>query len=47
LKRLAIDEVSVGQLHRFLTLVDDLDSGAIVSVSKGRGQPALTGFCLR
>ena len=43
LKRLAIDEVSVGKLHRFLTLVYDLDSGAIVSVSKGRGQKALTG----
>lgn len=33
LKRQAIDEVHVGKLHRFLTLVYDLDSGAIVSVS--------------
>ena len=47
LKRLAIDEVHVGKLHRFLTLVYDLDSGAIVSVSKGRGQKALTGFFSR
>lgn len=47
LKRLAIDEVHVGQLHRFLTLVYDLDSGAIVSVSKGRGQKALNGFFSR
>ena len=47
MKRLAIDEVPVGKLHRFLTLVYDLDSGAIVSVSKGRGQKALTGFCSR
>jgi hypothetical protein len=47
LKRLAIDEVYVGKLHRFLTLVYDLDSGAIVSVSKGRGQKALTGFFSR
>ena len=47
LKRLAIDEVHVGKLHRFLTLVYDLDSGAIVSVSKGRGQKALTAFFSR
>jgi transposase len=47
LKQLAIDEVYVGKLHRFLTLVYDLDSGAIVSVSKGRGQKALTGFFSR
>ena len=47
LKRMAIDEVHVGKLHRFLTLVDDLDSGAIVSVSKGRGQKALTAFFSR
>ena len=47
LKRLAIDEVLVGKLHRFLTLVYDLDSGAIVSVSKGRGQKALNTFFSR
>ena len=47
LKRLAIDEVHVGKRHRFLTLVYDLDSGAIVSVSKGRGQKALTAFFSR
>ncbi len=47
LQRLAIDEVHVGKLHRFLTLVYDLDSGAIVSVSKGRGQKALTPFFSR
>ncbi len=47
LQRLAIDEVHVGKLHRFLTLVYDLDSGAIVSVSKGRGQKALTAFFSR
>lgn len=43
-QRLAIDAARVGKLHRFLTLVHDLDGGAIVSVSKGRGQKALTGF---
>lgn len=47
LKRLAIAEVHIGKLHRFLTLVYDLDSGAIVSVSKGRGQKALTAFFSR
>ena len=47
LKRLAIDEVHVGKLHRFLTLVYELDCGAIVSVSKGRSQKALTAFFSR
>ncbi len=47
MKQLAIDEVHVGKLHRFLTLAYDLDSGAIVLVSKGRGQKALTAFFSR
>lgn len=47
LKRLAIDEVYLGKLHKFVTLVLDLDRRAIVSVTKGRGQAALTGFFSR
>jgi transposase len=47
LKQPAIDEVPVGKPHRFLTLVYDLDRGAIVSVSNGRGQRALTAFFSR
>lgn len=44
LKRLAIDEVHVGKKQGFLTLVHDLDSRAVLSVSKGRGEKALRGF---
>jgi transposase len=44
LKRLAIDEIHVGRKHGFLTLVHDLDSRAVLSVSKGRGATALRGF---
>ena len=44
LKRLAIDELYVGKKHRFLTLVHDLDTRAVLSVSKGRGAAALRGY---
>jgi transposase len=41
LKRLAIDELYLGKKMRFITLVIDLDTGRIVSVSRGRGKDAL------
>ena len=44
LKRLAIDENSLGARHGFVTIVLDLDSKAIVSVLKGRGKAALKPF---
>ena len=44
LKRLAIDENYLGKTHKYITLVVDLDTRAIVSVTKGRGQAALQGF---
>ena len=47
LKRLAIDENYLGKTHRYITVVLDLDTRAIVSVVKGRGQAALKGFCSR
>lgn len=47
LKRLAIDEVYLGKLHKFVTLVIDLDTRAVVSVAPGRGQAGLQGFFLR
>ena len=57
LQRLAIDENSLGKTHQFLTVVLetvvletvvlDLDTRAIVSVTKGRGQAALKGFFSR
>ena len=41
LKHLAIDEISIGSGHRYLTVVLDLDSGAIVFVGEGKGADAL------
>jgi transposase len=47
LKRLAIDEIYVGKQHKFLTLIVDLDTRAIVSVASGRGLTGVGGFFLR
>ncbi|MEZ6057481.1 MAG: ISL3 family transposase [Planctomycetaceae bacterium] len=43
-KAIAIDEISVGKGRKFLTIVMDLESGAIVFVGQGKGQAALTSF---
>jgi transposase len=47
LKRIAIDEICIGAGHRYLTLVLDLDSGAVVHVGQGKGGDALTNFWKR
>lgn len=47
LKRLAIDEVYLGKKHKFITLVVDLDTRAVVSVAPGRGLAGLQGIFLR
>jgi transposase len=47
LQRLAIDEVYVGKKHKFLTIVLDLDSGAIMFVGDGKGENALKPFWRR
>ena len=47
LKRLAIDEISIGAGHRYLTIVLDLDSGAVVFVGDGKGTDALFPFWRR
>src|ERR1043166_422210 len=47
LKRLAIDEICVGSGHRYLTLVLDLESGAVVPSGRGQGADALTAFWKR
>ncbi len=44
LKRIAIDEISIGTGHRYLTIVLDLESGAIVHVGQGKGGDALEPF---
>ena len=47
LKRIAIDEIHLGKRHRFVTLVLDLDSGAVVFVGEGKGAEALEPFWRR
>jgi transposase len=47
LKQIAIDEISVRKGHKYLTLVLDLDSGAVVFVGKGKGADALQPFWKR
>lgn len=44
LKRIAIDEISIGRGHRYLTVVLDLRSGAVVFVGDGKGADALLPF---
>jgi transposase len=47
LKHLAIDEISIGRGHRYLTVVLDLDSGAVVFVGEGKGADSLRVFFKR
>jgi transposase len=47
LKQIAIDEINVGKGHRYLTLVLDLLSGAVVFVGDGKGVDALKPFWKR
>lgn len=47
LRRIAIDEIYLGKRVKFLTVVQDLESGAIVFVGRGKGADALDGFWKR
>src|SRR3954466_4267438 len=47
LRRIAIDEVAVAKGHRYLTIVMDLESGAVVFVGDGKGADALKPFWRR
>ena len=47
LRRIAIDEIAVAKGHRYLTVVLDLDSGAVVFVGDGKGADALKPFWKR
>lgn len=47
LKYIAIDEISVRKGHKYLTLVMDLKSGAVVFVGDGKGADALLPFWKR
>ena len=44
LRQVAIDEISIGRGHRYLTVVLDLVSGAVVFVGDGKGAEALEPF---
>src|SRR5215213_9414417 len=47
LRRIAIDEIAVAKGHRYLTVVMDLQSGAVVFVGDGKGADALVPFWKR
>jgi transposase len=47
LRHIAIDEISIAKGHRYLTVVMDLDSGAVVFVGDGKGAKALLPFWKR
>ena len=42
--RIAIDEISIGQAHRYLTVVMDLQSRRVLHVGAGKGADALKPF---
>jgi transposase len=46
-RQIAIDEISVGKGHRYVTIVLDLESGAVLHVGEGKGGDALTAFWKR
>jgi transposase len=47
LRQIAIDEIAIGKGPRYLTVVLDLETGAIVHVGHGKGGDALTDFWKR
>jgi transposase len=47
LRRIAIDEIAVAKGHRYMTVVMDLDNGAVVFVGDGKGADALKPFWKR
>ena len=44
LKQIAIDEISFGKGHNYITVVLDIDSGAIVFIGDGKGSDSLDPF---
>jgi len=44
IKRIAIDEISIGKGHQYLTVVLDLHTGAVIFIGDGKGSDALTAF---
>jgi len=46
-RQIAIDEISIGRGHRYLTVVLDLETGAVLFVGDGKSGDALTPFWRR
>lgn len=46
-RHIAIDEISIGKGHRYLTVVLDLDTGRVLFVGEGKGGDALKPFWRR
>jgi transposase len=46
-QQIAIDEISIGKGHRYLTVVLDLKTGAVVHLGQGKGAEALEPFWKR
>jgi transposase len=46
-KQIAIDEISTGKGHQYVTIVLDLESGAVLHVGQGKGGDALLAFWSR
>ena len=46
-KKIAIDEISAGKRHNYLTIVLDLDKGNVLFLGKGKGGDALEPFWRR
>ena len=44
LKKIAVDEITIGKRHQYLTVVLDLKTGAVVFVAEGKGADALEPF---
>src|SRR3974377_833903 len=47
LRHIAIDEIAIAKGHRYLTIVMDLETGAVVFVGDGKGADALKPFWKR
>ena len=47
LNRIAIDEISIGKGHRYLTVVLNLTTGAVIFVGEGKGADGLSPFFSR
>jgi transposase len=47
LQQIAVDEIAIGKGHRFLTIVLDLGTGAVVFVGEGKGLEVLEPFWRR